>query len=131
MDDVDDTYLYLRDERIPLAQIRKVVIRSNNNKSMLVSGAIVGGLAIGYLANQSLRTNQARSPVSYGLTLTFAAAGGAAVGLLLGSAVSRINRKVIRPLNQGSPETSLVRQLEPFTLRYQEDILNRLPKIIQ
>ncbi|CAN5422681.1 hypothetical protein BH09BAC4_BH09BAC4_40920 [soil metagenome] len=131
MDDIDNSYLYLRDERIPLARIRKVVIRSNTNKPMLVTGAIVGALAIGYLANQSLRTNQTRSPVAHGLTVTFAAAGGAAVGLLLGSAASRINHKVIRPVNQGSPETSLVRQLEPFTLRYQEDILNRLPKIIQ
>lgn len=98
---------------------------------MLITGAIVGALSIGYLANQSLVANPARSPVAHGLTVTFAAAGGAAVGLLLGSEVSRINRKVIRPLDRGSPEASLVQQLEPFTLRYQQDVLNRLPKPIQ
>ena len=98
---------------------------------MLITGAIVGALAIGYLANQSLLANPARSPIAHGLTVTFAAAGGAAAGLLLGSAVSRVNRKVVRPLDQGSPEASLVQQLEPFSLRYQQDILNRLPKPIQ
>lgn len=133
---VDNSFLYLSGERnwrtdngqIPLSLIRKVVLRRINQKSIQVSGAIAGGLAVGYIANQSLQRNQTRGPVTYGLTLTFAAAGGAAAGLLLGSAVGTVNRRIIRPLYLAEPELTLFRQLEPFSLMYQQDVLDRLPK---
>ena len=137
LSDIDDSYLYLGQERngwrtddgrIPINIIRKVAVRRKNQKTALITGAIVGGLLGGYLANRSLLVNQARSPVSHGVTVTFAAAGGAAAGLLFGSAVGRVTRRIIRPLKQAYPTTGLIRQLEPFSLRYQQDFINRLPK---
>ncbi|GAB4010676.1 hypothetical protein GCM10028808_22260 [Spirosoma migulaei] len=114
--------------RIPFANIQKVVIRRKSKKNALISGAIVGGLLTGYVANQSLQKNPVRGPVIYGLTLTLSAAGGAAAGLLVGSALGNLNRRVIRPLDQRNPDLSLFRQLQPFSWRYQQDIINRLPQ---
>lgn len=133
---IDTSFLYLNNEstwrtddgRIPLSLIRKVALRRVNQKSIQYSGAIVGGLVVGYLTNQALQKSQTRSPVSYGLTLTFSTAGGAAAGLLLGSAVGTVNRRVIRPLYLAEPELTLFRQLEPFSLRYQQAVLDRLPE---
>ncbi len=132
--DIDNSFIYLsfgrysQEDRIPLTSIRKVVIRRNNKKSVLISGAIVGGLLSGYLANESIKTSPTRSPVAHGVTVAFAAVGGAASGLLLGSVIGSISSRVIRPLNLVNPDVSLFRQLEPFSLRYQQDIINRLPK---
>ncbi|UFH53834.1 hypothetical protein [Spirosoma sp. KNUC1025] len=131
-DDIDGSYLYVSTESpIPLQQIRKVTIRRKKQTTALITGAILGGLLTGYLANQSLTKNQARSPVAHGLTLTFAAAGGAAAGLLLGSAFSRVTRRVVYPLNPAEPETSLFRQLEPFSVRYQQRFFKQLPQSSQ
>jgi hypothetical protein len=133
--DVTDESIYLTNERgrhysdqIPLALVRKVVIRRLSKKNVLITGASIGGLVTGYLSYQSLQKNQTRSPVTYGLTLTFAIAGGAALGLLLSSTIGNITSKVIRPLDPISPETSLFRQLEPFSIRYQQELFNRLPQ---
>lgn len=134
LEEVTDSYLYLRNEkrgqsgRIPFANIQKVVIRRKSKKNALISGAIVGGLLTGYVANQSLQNNPVRGPVIYGLTLTLSAAGGAAAGLLVGSAIGNSTRRVIRPLDQNNPDLSLFRQLQPLSWRYQQDFINRLPK---
>lgn len=135
LNDVNDTDILIgsvrnryREGAVPLSSIRKVAIRRINKKSAIVTGAILGGLLTGYLSNQSLQKNQPNSPVLYGLTLTFAAAGGAAGGLLVGAAVGNLTKRVIRPLGQNDPELSLFRQLEPFSIRYQQDFINRLPK---
>lgn len=136
LNDIDDTTLYIgRSARIypltktiPLNAVRKVVIRRVNKKGAIITGAILGGLLTGYLSHQSLQKNQPNSPVTYGITLTFAAAGGAAAGLLVGSAAGSLSRRVIRPLSQTDPELSLFRQLEPFSVRYQQEFINRLPK---
>ncbi|MFD2937129.1 hypothetical protein [Spirosoma flavum] len=132
LDDINDTYLYIIHERnsprqvetIPLDAIRKVVIRRNSKTTVNVTGAIVGGLIVSFLAEQSLQKNPTRSPVAHGVTLTFAAAGGAAGGLLLGSAIGNATSRVVRPYNN----SNLLRQLEPYSMRYQQDLINRLPK---
>jgi len=133
LDEVTDRHLYIgrahrRGEQILLSDIRKVVIRRAGRKGELITGALIGGLAVGYLSNESLQKNQPRSPVWYGLTLAFATAGGAAGGLVLGSAISNLTSRVIRPLDPANPERSLFRQLEPFSVIYQQDVLNRLPQ---
>ncbi|WP_317165888.1 hypothetical protein [Spirosoma arboris] len=134
LSEVTDSYLFLgnekrsREGRIPLIDIRKVVIRRRSKKNAIISGAIIGGLATGFLATQSLQKNQASSPVTYGLTLTFAAASGAAAGLVVGSALGNLTSRVIRPADRNNPELSLFRQLEPFSWRYQQDLINRLPQ---
>lgn len=133
LSDVTDSYLRVgatdnnRGGLIELATIRKVVVRRNSRKNAFISGAIVGGLLTGYVANQSLQKNQVSTPVIYGLTLTLSAAGGAAGGLLVGSLIGNISSRVIRPLDRTNPEQILFHQLEPFTTQYQEDIINSLP----
>ena len=135
LNDINDTDLLIgstrnryREEAIPLSSIRKVAIRRINKRSAIVTGAVLGGLLTGYLSNQSLQKNQPNSPVLYGLTLTFAAAGGAAGGLLVGAAAGNLAKRVIRPLPLAEPELSLFYQLEPFSIRYQQGFINRLPK---
>lgn len=133
LSDVDDSYLRVgatnnsRGGLVQLATIRKVIVRRNSKKNAFISGAIVGGLLTGYAANQSLQKNQVRTPLIYGLTLTLSAAGGAAAGLLVGSLIGNISGRVIRPLDRNDPELFLFRQIEPFTIRYQEDMINSLP----
>lgn len=135
LSDINETDLFIgggrnryRDQSVPLASIRKAAIRRVNKRGAIVTGAILGGLLTGYLSNQSLQRNQPNSPVLYGLTLTFAAVGGAAGGLLVGAAAGNLNKRVIRPLPLADPELSLLRQLEPFSIRYQQGFINRLPK---
>lgn len=85
---------------------------------------------LGYVTNQALQRNQPpRSSITYGLTLTFAAACGAAVGALAGSTIHNVTTsRTIRPTNNGDASLSLYRQLEPFSARFQQDFINRLPK---
>lgn len=129
LSDIDSSYLYIRDRRwgnvVPLASIKKVVLRRESKKPVQLSGAIVGGLITGYLATKT----PYRSPSLHVVTVTFAAAGGAAAGLLLSSAISSfvVSRRVIRPLNPANPANSLFRQLEPFCERHQNNFIDRLP----
>jgi hypothetical protein len=128
LEEVTDSALYItRTGWVSLNDIRKVAIRRKKKTPALVSGAILGGLLTAFVSNQSLQRRQARSPVTYGLTLTFAAAGGAAGGLLVGSLVSSITNKVIRPPKLANPTVYLYRQLQPYSTQYQQDIINRLP----
>jgi len=121
-------YAYRQTERVPLSNVRKVVLRRANKKTVQITGAVVGGLLVGFIANQALKDRPARSPVLQGLSITFAAAAGATAGLILSSAIGNLTSRVIRPLDPVNPDLSLQRQLEPFSIRYQQDLLNRLPK---
>ena len=124
----DDLYLDHHTEDIPSASIRRVTIRRVDKRVALVTGAVIGGLITGYLANESLKSNRTSGVATYGLTLTFAAAGGAAAGLIAGAAIGNLTSRVVRPLDPNNPGISLFRQLEPFSVRYQQDFINRLPK---
>lgn len=138
LDEVTNEYLYVDhlnarsrhgNGKIPLATIRKVVIRYNQRKNTL-EGAIVGGGLAGFLTIQSSKRNGFRSPVIYGLNLAIAVGGGAAIGALVGKNIGPISRRTIRPFGQTPDQSaeSLRRQLEPFTYSYQNDVLNRVPK---
>ena len=132
LEDVDDSYLYLSTEsRIPLHSIRKVALRRKNKTSVLITGSLVGGLLVGYLAHQSLQKNGTRSAIAHGLTLTFAAAAGATGGLLVSSGINGITHKVVRPPDGTNAELYLARQLTPFSVTFQQNILNGLPKYPQ
>ncbi|GAB4029324.1 hypothetical protein [Spirosoma gilvum] len=138
LEEVSDTDLRLTsfrgngiDEEIPLRQIRKVVIRRTSKKRAIITGAIIGGLASGFASYKSLQQNQTSNAFIYGITLTFASAGGAAAGLVVGSVVNNVTGRVIRPLDMTNPELSLFRQLEPFTYRHQQNLMKRLPKTPQ
>ena len=137
--DVTDYYLYLdydeisgRDfiSRIPLTHIRKVVIRRNNEKDAALTGAIVGGIAVGYLANKSIRKSPPSGPFLYGVLVTFSAAAGATGGAVVGSAFGKLKSRIVRPFGQTPDQATenLRRQLEPFTYSYQSDVLNRVPQ---
>ncbi|WP_020596894.1 hypothetical protein [Spirosoma panaciterrae] len=138
LEEVSDTDLRLTsyhgnwiDEEIPLRQIRKVVIRRISKKRAIITGSIIGGLAAGFASYKSLQRNQTSNDINYGITLTFAAAGGAAAGLVVGSFINNVTGRVIRPLDITNPELSLYRQLEPFTYRHQQNLIKRLPNIPQ
>lgn len=133
--DVTSSYLYVRSDqyeavnRIPLDDILKVVIRRQSKKNAIISGAVVGGGILGFITNQSLQSVPPRSSFTYGLILTFAAAGGAAGGALAGSTIHNVSTsRTIRPPKNKDASLNLFRQLEPFCARYQQDFINRLPK---
>ena len=136
LEDVSNSYVYIRNDpyesvnRIPLDEVLKVVIRRQNKKNAVLSGAVAGGLILGFVTNQALQRNQPpRSSVTYGLTLTFAAACGAAVGALAAATIHSVTTgRTIRPPNNENASLNLFRQLEPFSARYQQDFINRLPK---
>lgn len=131
--DVTASNLYVEHEqrslsgRIPFANVHKIVLRRKSKKDAMITGAILGGLALGFVTHQSLQKNPTSSPIAYGLTLTFATAGGATAGLLVGSEIGNLKKIVIRPSAFTDPDQSLYRQLEPFSFRYQQDIINRIP----
>ena len=135
LEDVTRSYVYVRSDpyepvnRIPLDDVLKVVIQRQNKKNAVISGAITGGLILGFITNQALQRIPPRSSVTYGLTLTFAAAGGAAAGALVGSTIHNVttSRTILPPKNDDS-SLGLFRQLEPLSARYQQDFINRLPK---
>ena len=84
---------------------------------------------LGFITNQSLQRVPPRSLFTYGLILTFAAAGGAAGGALAGSTIHNVTTsRTIRPPNNDNISLSLFHQLEPFSARYQQDFINRLPQ---
>ncbi|WP_245563737.1 hypothetical protein [Spirosoma luteum] len=135
LQEVTRSYLYIGNDhdepesRIPLDDVLKVVIRRQNKKNAVISGAVVGGFILGFITNQSLQRVPPRSLSTYGLILTFAAAGGAAGGALAGSTIHNVTTgRTIRPPNNENASLSLFRQLEPFSAHYQQDFINRLPK---
>ncbi|MBC8151961.1 MAG: hypothetical protein H7Z72_03535 [Bacteroidetes bacterium] len=111
---------------IPLEKIRKVVLRRANKRLAIRTGAIVGGVAFGLLTAQGLQKNPTRNPVAYGLTLLFGAGTGAVVGAGAGALVGTISHRVIRPRDRENSLDDFRRQLEPFTVRYQDDVFNRI-----
>ncbi len=84
---------------------------------------------LGFITNQSLQRVPPRSLFTYGLILTFAAAGGAAGGALAGSTLHNVSTsRTIRPPKNEDASLNLFRQLEPYSARYQQDFINRLPQ---
>jgi hypothetical protein len=135
LQEVTSSYLYIGNDeyesasRIPLDDITKVAVRRYNKKNAVISGAAVGGVILGYVTNQSLQKDRPRNLFTYVLTLTFAIASGAAAGALAGSTVHNVTTsRTIRPPKNENPSLGLFRQLEPFSARYQQDFINRLPK---
>ncbi len=135
LQEVNRSYLYIGnnqyepESRIPLGDVLKVVIRRQNKKNAVISGAVVGGLILGFITNQSLQRVPPRSLFTYGLILTFAAAGGAAGGALAGSTMHNVTTsRTIRPSKNENARLGLFRQLEPFSARYQQEFINRLPQ---
>ncbi|WP_020601475.1 hypothetical protein [Spirosoma spitsbergense] len=135
LQEVTSSYLYIGNDpyepesRIPLDDVLKVVIRRQNKKNAVISGAVVGGLMLGFITNQSLQRVPPRSLFTYGLILTFAAAGGAAGGALAGSTLHNVSTsRTIRPPKNEDASLNLFRQLEPYSARYQQDFINRLPQ---
>lgn len=124
----DDKGVQYDDRLIPLADVKRVVIRRQSPGGATITGAILGGLATGFLVVQSSRKNLFRSPVLYGLNLSLAVGAGAAGGALIGHKVGNTTRRVIRPVGREYPAAteSLRRQLEPFSYSYQRGVLNRL-----
>ncbi|GAB3490991.1 hypothetical protein GCM10027341_03440 [Spirosoma knui] len=137
LDDVSQTAISLSNEtsngfryedgEVPLANVRKLVLRRNSRKKSAIQGGVVGALVLGYTVIQSSKKNGFRSPAVYSLNLGLAMVGGAATGGLLGYRIGPIARKVIRPRGRDREEAreNLRRQLEPFTYSYQIDVLNR------
>ncbi|WP_040005226.1 hypothetical protein [Fibrisoma limi] len=112
--------------RVPLALVRKIVLKRASNHRYTLQGAIIGGLLTGLVVVRSARKSPFRSPTLYGINLVMGIGGGAATGALLGHAVSGSGRRVIRPLkrDQADQNENLRRRLLPFTYRYQQEQLN-------
>ena len=140
LDAVSNTHLYIREESqvapefhhagagVPLASVRKIVIRRLSRNRATFTGAIIGGIITGAVVVQTTRKSPFRSPVLYGVNLTLAVGGGAVAGGLLGHTIGNTSRRVIRPTGR-NPEIAienLRRQIEPFTYRYQQTILKRI-----
>lgn len=118
-----------RQYRIPLALVRKVVIRYKRRRST-IEGALVGGGLLAFLTIRSSRKNPFRSPALYGVNLLLSTASGAAAGAIIGRNIGPQARKTIRPFGQTPDQLieSLRGQLDPFTYIHQSDILNRVPQ---
>ncbi len=136
LDEVTDTHLriaytssryYQQDEWIPLTAIRKVVVRRTNKAAWRITGAIVGSAVAGLVANESLQKKRTGNPITYIVTLTMASVGGATTGLILSGVLVNLSRRVIRPLDSSNPAINLQRQLEPFSIHYQQNARNPLP----
>lgn len=111
---------------VALATIRKVILRRTSKRRAIQAGALVGALAFGFLSVESLKKNPASNSVTYSITVLVAAGGGAAVGLVAGSVVGNVSHRVIRPRNQENGLNDFYRQLEPFSVRYQNNVFNRV-----
>ncbi len=114
------------DQVVPLETIRKVRLRRTNKKRAVQAGAIVGAIAVGFLGVEGLKKNPASNPITYGATVVLASVGGAAAGLVVGSAVGSLSHRTIRPRDGENSLTNFRRQLEPFSMRYQNDVFNRI-----
>lgn len=143
LDDVSETHVAIGDNdqaapwfrrsggKVPLSDIRKIVLRRQSRRKTTIEGAVIGGLITGFVVVQSAERSGFRSRVLYGLNLLMGAAGGAAVGALIGHSIGSVSAKTIRPLKRGSVDDiseNLRRQLDPFTYSYQSDVLNRVPQ---
>ncbi len=112
--------------RIPLETIEKVVLRRTNKRREVRSGAVVGGLSFGALTAVGLQRNPTSSPVTYGVTLLLGASTGAGVGAGVGWLLGNLSRRTIRPRPDDDGLDAFRRRLEPFSLRYQTDLFNRI-----
>lgn len=131
--DVTDAGIFLDgdfgdDVAIPSGTVRKVVVLPNDKRAGALTGAILGGLGTGWLANQSFQRSAPRTSVARGVTLGLSIVGGAAIGLVVGSIIGGLRRQTIRPAVSDNRGQRLSQQLKPFSLRYQQDVLNQLPQ---
>ena len=131
LDDVTVDKVYLTGESatlriVPLDMIRKVVVRRDNKRPAVRTGAIIGGLVFGFFTVEGLKKNPTSNPISAGLTLLLATGTGAAVGAGAGAIVGNVASRVVRPGTRDNQLDDLRRQLEPFSVRYQRDVLRRV-----
>ncbi len=131
LDDVTVDDVYLTDESttpkaIPLDIIRKVVIRRDDKRPVIRTGAVIGGLVFGFFTVEGLKRNPTRNPISAGLTLLLASGTGVAIGAGVGALIGNVSSRVVRPGIRENQLTDLRRQLEPFSVRYQRDVFNRV-----
>lgn len=133
LEDVSDTYVTLGKHhgrhsggRIRLNSVRKIILKRSNRRRLVIRGAVAGGLLTGYLIVRSSEKNGFSSPVLYGINVVMGVAGGAVAGGLLGYGIGPLSRKVIRPEGRDPEQAAknIRRQLEPFTQRYLDDVLN-------
>ncbi len=117
------------DDIVALSDISKVVLRRTNQRRATVRGAVAGGIVVGLLTVESSQRNGFRSPVVYGVTLASALVGGALAGALAGNGIRSLFKKTVRPRSRNASDDSdrnLRRELEPYTLLYQQTILDRV-----
>lgn len=131
LNDVTVDNVYLTDESadpksIPLDIIRRVIVRRENKRPAVRTGAIIGGLIFGFFTVEGLKKNPTRNPISAGLTLLLSSGTGVAAGAGAGALIGNVSSRVIRPGTRENQFTDLRRQLEPFSVRYQRDVLNRV-----
>ncbi len=111
---------------VPLEEIRKVILRRTNKRLAVRAGAAVGALVFGFLTVQGLQRDPTRSLVASGLTLLLAGGTGAAMGAGVGSVLGTIPHRVVLPRDRENSLDDFRRQLEPFSIRYQNDVFNRV-----
>ena len=128
--EVTDTYLFIDGFSVPLQDVRKIVMSRSDRGGGVWTGAIIGGIGVGYLTNRSLQNEGVSNSFLYGASLVMGTAAGAAVGAIVGNAVnkmSRAGRVVFRPKSGEEAVQSLARQLKPFSREYQEDLFDNAP----
>ncbi len=111
---------------VPIETVEKVVLRRINKRLSVRAGAVAGGFLLGILAATGLQKSPTSSSVTYGLTLGFSIAGGAVLGAWGGTLLGNLRRLVIRPRAGEHGLDSFRNELEPFSIRYQTNLFNRV-----
>jgi hypothetical protein len=101
--------------RLPLSDVRRVIVYVGTKRAGTIEGAVLGGLGLGLLSVQSLRKSPLRSPAVTGISVLLALGGGAAIGSFVGALGSNMGRRGIR-ISRRAGDVALFRsQLLPFT----------------
>lgn len=103
---------------VPLANIKKIVLRLENKNSAIWKGALLGGVTTSFFAAKSLEKYPTKSPVLAGITLTFSGLAGAGIGGVMGGLVGGFRRKVIRVTQPIEHPEGLRFKLLPYTYLY-------------
>lgn len=112
--------------QVPLDIIRKVNLRRNSKRRAVLSGGIIGGLTFGYLTIEGFKKNPTSNGLTAGITVLLASSAGVAAGLIVGSAIGNVAHRTLRPVNRENGLDDFRRQLEPFSVRYQTNVFNRI-----